>query len=380
MSYFSEDNLNYQFVAKTFLGLENILADELITLGAHNVEATQRAVSFEGDISILYRANLWCRTALKILMNIDTFHINNAEDLYQGISRINWENYFSPEQTFMIEAVNKSRIFNHSNFVSLKAKDAIVDQFRNSHGTRPSVNRNSADIRIHIFVYNNECHVSLDSSGESLHRRGYRTEANRAPLNEVLAAGLIKLAGWNADTDFFDPMCGSGTLPIEAAMMAGNFAPGINRSFAFMHWSDFSRKEWNSIREEAVNKKKGINVKIFGSDISRNSIELAQNNMERAGFKEGIILSKNDFFESAPAIEKGLVLINPPYGERLEEEDINDFYYQIGKKLKSAYTGLTVAILSGNKEAMKKIGLKPDQKIAINNGDIECNFNRYKLY
>ena len=353
-------------------------------MGAENIEILNRAVSFLGDKEMLYRTNYELRTALKILSSISSFKANNSAQLYEGIFKIPWDEYFDVDKTFAVNSVIFTNNFQHSGFVTLKVKDAIVDKFRQIYDKRPSIDTRTPDIRINILIQNNIVKVSIDSSGEPLFKRGYRTKHGKASLSEVLAAGMILLSKWDIGTDFVDFMCGSGTLPIEAALIAYNIPPQIKREeFAFQNWKNFDEKLWESVKEKANNKRKNkdeVKSKIFASDKSFKSISFARENIENIQLDEIIILekialSKLDFKES-----KKHIVINPPYGERLEIKDIDGLYKEIGDELKNKYSGSDAWILSGNFQALKNIGLRTSKKITLYNGALECKFQKYEMY
>ncbi|MEX0968128.1 MAG: THUMP domain-containing protein [Bacteroidia bacterium] len=372
---------NDPFLVKTMFGLEPVLAQELEQLGAKDIVQQNRAVSFTGDTAMLYKANLHLRTALRILVPIGSFIANNEEQLYKGIREFNWLRHLGPDDTLAVDAAVHSREFTHSKYVALKTKDAIVDQIRDMKGTRPSVDIKSPTVRINIHIQENHCNVSLDSSGDSLHRRGYRLDMNPAPLNEVLAAGLVLLSGWDATTPFADPMCGSGTILTEAAMLAYNIAPGTLRAeFGFQRWRDYEPELWDTLFKEALLQVKEDGPEITGADISGMALQKAGDNLKRAHLAREVALKKSSFEHFVPETDGGTVIINPPYGERLKEEDIEGFYKMIGDQLKQKFAGHTALILSGNMEALKFIGLKPSRKIPLYNGSIECRFCRYDLY
>lgn len=375
-------NLNYNNITlKTFAGLEGLVAKEIKLLGAEDVVELKRAVTCKADKALVYKMNLNLRTALKVLIDIHKFRVDSAQRLYKKVQEINWSEILTPQMTFAIDStVNKAPSFDSTNFVSLKVKDAIVDQIRNKQQIRPSVDSENPDLRIHVHLSGEDCDISLDSSGMSLHRRGYRLSGGEAPLNEALAAAMIMLTDWKGEKDFINPMCGSGTMLIEAAMIAGNAAPGINRKFGFMRWLDFDKEMWKEIYKEALTNKKEIECKIIGSDISAESVELAIKNIERSRLTDDIIISRRDFFESKPMDKPALVVINPPYDLRMETEDIEGFYKQIGDTLKNKYNQSEAWIISGNQIAIKQIGLKYSQKIKLFNGPLECTYRKYELY
>jgi len=373
---------NIQFVAKTFYGLEEVLASELREI-SESVEIQNRAVLFTGNLETLYRANIALRTALTVLMPIDNFKVINEDDLYQKIKRIDWIKIFDVNHTFSVDSVVYSKTFTHSKFIALKTKDAIVDLFREKLGKRPDVNVENPDIKIHIHISENHCSVLLDSSGISLHKRGYRTETLDAPLNEVLAAGMVYLSGWDKKETFIDPMCGSGTIPIEAAMIAANIPPNIDRRyFCFQKWKDYDESLFEAIKTEYISNIKPLEAKIYASDNDPLATRLAKNNLSRVYNSEKleIILRTKSFIELEIPYENGILIMNPPFGERLKQENISDFYNQIGTKLKHDCAGYKAWILSANFEALKCIGLKPSKKKVLYNGALECKFQQYELF
>lgn len=369
-------------VAKTQYGLEEVLANELRALGATNVEAHNRAVSFEGNKEILYKVNLHVRTALKILIPITKFKASDERDLYEEIRRIEWSDYLDVDGTLAVHTSLRSDIFTHSQYISQKTKDAIVDGFRDKFGRRPSVDIHHPDLSIDIHIFNDLVTVSLDSSAESLHRRGYRGENTLAPINEVTAAGMILLSGWDGTGAFVDPMCGSGTLLIEAAMYAKNIpANMLRKQFGFERWKNFDAPLWKKVKAEAVAGIKETETVFVGSDKTFKAIDIARGNVERAGLDEDIRLSNKRFEEvNPPKVENGLVMINPPYGERLPIEEISAFYKEMGDKLKKDFDGYNAWIISSNKEAMKRIGLAASKRLTLYNGALECKFHKFELY
>ena len=373
-----------ELLAKTLYGLEEVLAKELQNLGAEKIAILKRAVSFTGDKKLLYQANLHLRTALKILMPIHSFKINATPDLYKGVQKINWSKYMNVDDTLTVDPVVNSQIFNHSGFVALKTKDAIVDQFRQKFNQRPSVDTQHPKLRINVHISNNKCTISIDSSGESLNKRGYRSRGSIAPMNEVLAAGMILLTEWNRTGLFIDPMCGSGTILIEAAMLAYNIAPGIIRKeFAFEHWQDFDSSLWQKVLEEAKQQQISphkSNCKIIGGDSSRRAIDIAKENILNSTLNKVISIKSIAFEKHLPDASKGIIVTNPPYGERLKTDNINAFYKTIGDNLKQNFKGFEAWILSSNKEAIKKIGLRPSKKTILFNGALECKLLKYDLY
>jgi putative N6-adenine-specific DNA methylase len=369
-------------IVKTFAGLEPLLAKELEALGAQQITPGKRVVQFEGNKQLLYRANLRLRTALRILWPIKAFQAKDENQLYAEIRKINWEDYMKVDDTLAVDCVAHSKIFNHSKYAALKTKDAVVDQFRKIHHKRPNVDVNNPTIRIHVHIREDQVEVSLDSSGDSLHKRGYRLKRTEAPINEVLAAGMIMLTGWDGDSHFIDPMCGSGTIVIEAASIALNRAPQLNRRyFGFMSWRDFDDDLW----EEEVSLAKGLERefthRIMGSDKSPISLMAARDNLSRSGFEEWISLRQKSFQTLPPPPKEGGILVtNPPYGERLKPEDINELYSMIGDTLKQQYAGYDAWIFSSNREAVKHVGLRASKKLVLFNGPLECRFLQYQMY
>ncbi len=371
---------DYKLIAKTFSGLENVLADELLKLGGKNIKPAHRAVFFEGNLEMIYKTNYLCRTALRILNQIDYFQFKNVDQFYLKCKNINWSDYFSLEDNFVVHStVVNSNDFKNSMFASLKVKDAVADYFRDRFNKRPNVNTEDPDIIIDVHIFQDNCTLSLDSSGESLHKRGYRIKQGEAPLNEVLAAGMIKITGWNGNSDFLDPMCGSGTLPIEAAMIAYNIPPGkFRKNYAFENWPNFDQLLFDKVKQSV--QKKEFNHKIIAADISGSNLLNAQTNARRALVFNKIEFQKSDFKALDCNIQNGTIMINPPYGERLKDKNILDLYAMIGERLKHAYSGNHAWILSSSVENMKYIGLKPTKKLDLFNGALKCKFNEYQLF
>ena len=372
---------NFKMVAKTFYGFEEILAKELQLLGAQKIKPGNRMVSFVGDLGFLYKANLSLRTALKILKPIHTGRVANEEALYQLFYDFTWADYLDVDSKFIIDSVVHGSIFTHSQFASQKAKDGLVDQFRDRHNQRPNVDLNRPDLRINLHIQEDFCTISLDSSGASLHHRGYRTATNIAPLNEVLAAGLIQLSGWNGNTDFLDPMCGSGTLVIEAAMFACNIPANINRKlFAFEKWTDWDADLFEKIQESQLKKIINPSIQIKGSDKSPSAIEKALINIKNTNLNDFVTIEKKDFFQLEKENTEPLhLLTNPPYGERLDG-DINVLYQGIGDAFKQSFPNTHAWIISSNMEAIKCIGLRPSRKIKLFNGKLETKLMYYPIY
>lgn len=371
---------NYRLIAKTFSGLENVLAKELTELGAKNIKPANRSVFFEGNLEMIYKTNYWCRTALRILKQIEYFQFKNVDQFYLKCKSINWIDHFSSNQSFVVQSiVANSKEFNNSMFASLKVKDAIADYFRDKTGKRPNVDTENPDIIINVHVFQDQCTVSSDSSGESLHKRGYRIKQGEAPLNEVLAAGMIKITGWNGESDFLDPMCGSGTLPIEASMIAFNIPAGkFRKSYAFENWTDFDQLLFDSVKKQYPQKE--FYCKIYAADISGSNLLNAQTNARRALVFNKIVFLKSDFKDLDIAINDGTIIINPPYGERLNEKNLEVLYTMIGERLKHQYTGNKAWILSSSFENLKEIGLRPNRKLELYNGALKCKFNEYHLF
>jgi len=371
-----------KLVAKTLASLEGVLEEELKQLGAEDTLQLKRAVSFTGNMEVLYRTNLWCRTAMNILMEIHSFRFDSNESFYSHIRGIDWAQWMSYDSKLWIHATIHESIFNHSQFVAQLAKDAIVDLFREKTGDRPSVDRFDADIVINLYINRDECTVSIDSSGEPLFKRGYRQVGHPATLNEVLGAGLILLSGWDKKQDLFDPMCGSGTIPIEAAMFAANIAPGLIRNqFGFQKWPGFNKSLWNNLLSDARTKKIVPKARIFGADISGKSLDIARSSAKQAGLGFYISFSKADFFTSRPPVPESLIVTNPPYGQRLKsEDDMEAFFGQIGSTLKHKYPGHKIWIITPSPELINAIGLRHSAKIPVYNGPIECRFLKYELY
>ena len=376
-----KQDTKYPMIAKTFFGLEEVLSDELRKIGAENIEILNRAVGFDGSKEIMYKANYLCYTSIRILKPIAKFKVLNENDLYKQIRSIRWWEYMDVKQTLAVDAVLSQSGITHSKFAALKTKDAIVDAFRDKMNQRPSVDPVNPDLRINVHIFKDSCTLSLDSSGDSLHKRGYRTAVDKAPLNEVLAAGLIKLSGWGGQTNFIDPMCGSGTLLIEAAMQAHSIPPGYYRKgFGFMKWKDFDLDLWGKIKNEALNEQKDFNYRIIGSDRSFKAISIARENIRSARFHKDIELNKVSFEELKHDLDEGILISNPPYDERLLEADIKGLYQMIGDQFKHNFLGFTAWVLSGNLQVLKFVGLKPSRKLIVYNGPIECRFAKFEIY
>jgi putative N6-adenine-specific DNA methylase len=370
-----------RFIAKTLYGLEDQLAGELSRLGAKDIAAANRAVLFSGDKELMYRVNYLSRTALSVLMQIREFKIRSADDLYQKALGIEWDNYLDVGDTFAVVPVVQSHFFNHTGFAGLRLKDSIADYFRKKRGRRPSVNPSEPSVLVNLHISNDSVTVSFDSSVVPLFKRGYRQEQAAAPLNEVLAAGMILISGWNAGSDLTDPMCGSGTIPVEAGMIACNIPAGKFRQFfGFQKWKDYDKDLFNRITEECNAAIKESPVKVSGSDISKQAADQAVLNVRKAGLDNLISIEVKDFRDLKPAVGRGSVFINPPYGERLSPNETDSLYEMIGSSLKHNFPGHTAWIISSNKESLKHIGLKPKEKHILYNGALECLFLKYELY
>ena len=372
--------MEFEMIAKTFQGLETVLATELIDLGANNIQIGRRMVSFTGDKELLYRANFQLRTAIKILKPIKHFRATSADEVYSAVQEIDWTEYLTYETTFAVDSVVFSTEFRHSKFVAYKVKDAIVDQMREKTGERPNISVTNPDLQLHIHIAECDCTLSLDSSGESLHRRGYRQESVEAPLNEVLAAGIIMLTGWKGQCDLIDPMCGSGTIPIEAALIARGIAPGVYRKeYAFEKWSDFDQELFDRIYEDDSNEHP-FEHHIYGYDINHNAVNIATNNVKAAGLSKEITIALQDFANFTQPVEKSILITNPPYGERISAPDLLGLYKMIGNKLKHEFTGNEAWVLSYREECFDQIGLKPSLRTPLYNGSLECEVRKYQMF
>ncbi len=370
----------FKLTAKTVTGLEPVLAKEIEAIGGKNIKEGIRAVFYEGDLELIYKSNYFLRTAIRILKEIAVFQFRDIDQFYLRCKEVNWLKYFTVNQSFAVSsAVSQSKEFRNSMFASLKVKDAIADHFREKKGTRPNVDTQNPEIFIHVHINKNTCILSLDSSGESLHKRGYRASQGKAPLSEVLAAGMILLSGWNGNTDFIDPMCGSGTLPIEAAMIAQNIPPGrFRKEYAFENWQGYNSQLFEKIK--ANYQTKLFTKKIYASDISRESVLTAQTNARRARVFSFIDFQTCNMKDMEVNSNNATIIINPPYGERLVEENIDLLYAMIGERLKHHFAGNTAWILTSSKEYLKNVGLKPGKKLTLYNGSLECTFAKYELF
>jgi putative N6-adenine-specific DNA methylase len=370
-----------KFVAKTLYGLENVLAEELAGIGAADIEKVNRAVIFSGDKSLLYRVNYCARTALSILMNIGEFRIRSRDDLYRGGAKIEWDRYLGTDDTFSIVPVVNSPHFSHTGYPGLILKDAIADYFRKKSGRRPSVDTENPTVLINMHISNDNVTVSLDSSVVPLFKRGYRQGQASAPLNEVLAAGILQLSGWKASASLTDPMCGSGTIPIEAGLLACNVPAGkLRKFFGFQRWKDYDEELYLKIRYEADSRLVTSPVKISASDISDIAVEQARSNIAMAGLSDVISLEVADFKDLKGSEEQGLLFLNPPYGQRLQPDETDSLYNMIGSTLKHNFPGTSAWLITSNKESLKQIGLKPAEKHTLFNGALECVLVKYGMY
>ncbi|MFT4670442.1 MAG: putative N6-adenine-specific DNA methylase [Flavobacteriaceae bacterium] len=373
---------NFKMVAKTLFGMEELLAQELRHLGASDIELGTRMVSFKGDKGFMYKANLCCRTAIKILKPITAFNVFKEEDLYKKVYAIKWEDYMDVDGSLAVNATVFSDYFTHSQYIALKTKDAVVDRFRDKEGRRPDVDLDHPTLRINVHIDRNICTISLDSSGESLHKRGYKVANTIAPISEVLAAGLIMHSGWNGQCDFLDPMCGSGTILTEAAMIACRIPANLNREeFGFETWPDFDVDLYELIENAALKKIRDFRYKIYGYDTDSEALSKAKENIKSANLSEFISLEKQDFFESKKESAGPMYLVfNPPYDERISVDDIDKFYGSIGTTLKHGYPNSQAWMITSNMEALKTVGLRPSRKIKVFNGKLESRFVRYEMY
>ena len=372
---------NFQMVAKTLFGFEDLLANELTQLGAQKVKKGVRNVTFYGDKGFMYKCNLGLRTAIKILKPIASFKVVNEADLYDKIYKIKWEDYVDYKGTIAINSTVHSTVFNHSQYISLKAKDAIVDRFRALKGERPSIDLKFPDLKINIHIDKLFCNVSLDSSGESLHKRGYKTATNIAPINEVLAAGLIMLSGWDGQSDLLDPMCGSGTILIEAAMIACNIPPNLLRNeFAFEKWTDWDVELFEKIENSLLEKTRDFHHNIYGIDKAPSAVTKAIENVKNANLESFISIRHDDYFKTSKSNTDFLhIIFNPPYGERLEI-NMEELYGNIGNTLKRNYSNSNAWFITSNVEALKYVGLRPSRKIKLFNAKLESTFVKYEVY
>ena len=393
----------FKMVAKTMVSLEEVLADELRELGAQNIQVLNRAVEFEGDMRLLYRANYCCRTALAILKPFAEFDANDEQQLYDNVYKIRWEKIMDCDCTFMIDSTTSGEVFTHSYYAALKTKDAIVDRFRRNFGKRPSIDTETPDYKFNLHIRDNHVTLLMNASGDSLHKRGYRQGVGVAPINEVLAAGLLKIAGWmkgagcreqgagsklsatSSQVNFYDPMCGSGTMLIEAAMAANNIPAQYYRGnkFGFMRWKEFNLGEWKSVKAEEDRKIGAFDFEgeIWGNDIDEQVIQQCEKNLEYTKLHHDVMLHIGDFADQEPPEGKTLIVTNPPYGERIKVEDLNAMYERLGDTFKQKYgKDCEVWLITSDFEAMKHIGLHPSKKIPVQNGSLDCRFLKFELY
>jgi putative N6-adenine-specific DNA methylase len=376
----TEKMMQNSYIAKTLKGLEEVLATELIALGADNVEIQRRAVAFTGDKMLMYKANLHLRTALRILMPIYTFKAKTPDEIYEAIKKFDWEQYMDLKTGFAVDATVFSEEITHSKFAAYRVKDGIVDWFREKYDKRPSVKLDNPDLQFNVHISHENCTISLDSSGESLHKRGYRVSQTEAPISEVLAAGMLLLAGWDGQSNFIDPFCGSGTFLIEAALIALNIPPGLYRpSFGFEKWKDFDQDLFDVLYQDESGER-SFDYQIFGYDISRKAIRIADENIKSAGLSKYIQLSVQPIDQLEAPAGKNLIVTNPPYGERLDFKELADTYNTLGSILKHRFSGTSAWVISSQDSLLDKIGLKPSEKIDLLNGALECRYNRYDIF
>jgi putative N6-adenine-specific DNA methylase len=370
-----------KFIAKTLFGLENVLADELKELGAADIEPVNRAVLFSGSLDMLYRVNYWSRCALAVLVSVDKFRINSKDDLYSKVFRNDWSIIMDPDMTFSVVPVVNSTLFGHTGYAGLIVKDAIADHFRKRFGRRPSVDTENPDVMVNLHISNDNVDISIDSSVVPLFKRGYRKEQGIAPLNEVLAAGIVRLSGWDMSSPLIDPMCGSGTIPVEAGLMAFNIPPGRFRtSYGFMKWKNYNGDLFLKIRNESIEKEPLLNVNISASDISEQALIQAAENFRSAGLEDKITVKRSDFRDLHAETEGGWLITNPPYGQRLQPAEIDALYSDLGGTMKHKFPGFSAWLITSDKEHLKNIGLRPSAKIKLYNGSIECILAGYDLY
>ncbi len=371
-----------KLLVKTLAGLEPVLEEELRSLGAENIQPLTRAIACEGDRRLLYRANLELRTAVRILTPIATFSVRNEDELYREVRRIDWSQYMTLSDTLAVDAVTNAQGLSHSKYAALKTKDAIVDQFRQETGRRPSVDLTNPSLRVNLHVTGTRGTLSLDTSGDSLHKRGYRVESLAAPINEVLAAGMVLLSGWQRDCTFLDPMCGSGTILIEAALYAYNIPPQLyRRSFGFQRWPDYDADLWNRIVREARERiREDFEYELLGFDRDFRAVKIARHNALAAYLEGKVQIDRQRFERLEPPADTGFIIMNPPYDERLTEKNVEAFYQMIGDRLKQEFSGYEAWIISSNKSAIKNIGLRASKRMTLYNGALECKFLRYELY
>lgn len=378
----SDENASKLLIIKTLQGFEQVLAAELEHLGATDIQPLKRAVSCRGDLRLMYRINYESRTALRVLVPFHSFRATNEKSYYQAVREVDWSKFLDAKDTLAVEATVSGDYFRHSQYAALLTKDAIVDQFRDKVGRRPSVNLEAPTLRIHVRIFGSQCDLLLDSSGDSLHKRGYRRDTVEAPLNEVLAAGMILLTGWKGDTPFVDPMCGSGTLAIEAAMVAMDVPAQYKResTFGFLRWKNFDKKLWLDVKSAADARIHPPACPILASDMDPRARNATTINLLSAGLEKVVQAEKIPFEKLAPPAQAGILITNPPYDERLKIEDIEEFYKNIGDRLKQHWAGWQAWLISSNMEAWKRFGLRPSRKITLINGSLECYFQKFELY
>ena len=368
-------------VMSTYAGLEEVLADEIRSIGGRDIELHTRAVSCVGDKGFLYKANFSLRTALRVFFKVTSFPIKDGEDIYKGVHDIDWGSFMRVDQTFAVRCILNSELFDNNLYPALKAKDAIADRFRKDTGKRPDVNKTEPDLEVQLFIHRSQCQVLINSSGASLHLRGYRQEVDRAPLSEVLAAGIILLSGWDARFPLLDFMCGSGTIPIEAALIAGKIPPGtFRKSFAFERWLDYDEALYKLIRETQLDRIVDYDAKIIGNELNKWVVKKAIENVESAGVEDMVTINCGDFRDYDPGINRGTIIVNPPYGDKIPVEDIESLYADIGTRLKHHYAGWKAWILTGSPEGASAIGLRPHRRIKVFNGPIECRLLGFELF
>jgi putative N6-adenine-specific DNA methylase len=370
-----------QLVISTYAGLEDVLAEEVRTLGGKDVEIHTRAVSCVGDMGFVYKANFSLRTALRVMIRISDFEVTNGDDIYNGVIATDWSKYMEVDQTLAVRCILNSGLFENNLFPALKAKDAIVDQFRKAHDRRPNVDKENPHLEVILFINKEKCQVLINSSGASLHLRGYRKEVDKAPLSEVLAAGIILLSEWEPHIPLVDFMCGSGTILIEAALIAAKIPPGTFReSFAFERWPGFDAELYKLIREKQMERITDTEVKLLGNELNKWVLEKAKANIEAAGVEDMITLHLGDFIDFEHGLKRGVVIINPPYGEKLNVDDLEKLYSDIGTRLKHHYTGFKAWIFTGSPEGAKAIGLRPNRRIKLFNGPLECRLLGFDIF
>ncbi|MDZ4823355.1 MAG: THUMP domain-containing protein [Flavobacteriales bacterium] len=372
----------FRITVKTFKDFEPLLESEIVQLGGKNVEQGNRVVHFMGNDEHVYRMNFCLRTALRVLIPIENFIVHSSDDMYRKVKRVDWSRFLDVNSTFAIEPNSYSLLFRHPHFASHRMKDAIADYFTSKHGKRPDINTTNPDVQFDLHIdANNRVTISLDSSGRSLNQRGYRKSGADAPLNEVLAAGMIMLAGWKGESDFYNPMCGSGTLAIEAAMIARNLPPQSTKpEFGFMRWKNFDEELWREVKRDSFAKTVIPSCIFFASDIDPRQLNVARTNVSTSGMGEFIRLAQKDFMDELPTSENGIIIMNPPYGERLDAVNIPELYKKIGDRLKHNWPGFQVWFISSNMEALKNFGLKPSKKIRLLNGSLECLYQKFELF